>query len=197
MVRSIRGVMAQRFRPWIGFFCTLMLLASCQSVDLSSPKFACTQLDWFELGRSDGLQGVDSMAYQEKQKSCQGFSETQHEMYVNGWYSGVNEFCTSTQGFAFGRSGQTYLDICPATKETSFLSGYEKGKRVFLYEKDNQKISEELQQVSEAVAKTQEPGASDLIKKMTDLETRLELNKALIAEIQDQVDVNGSQSATF
>ncbi len=172
-------------------------LSACGSVKIEEKKFACQELDWFEIGRSDGLQGLNSMAYESKKTSCDGFSDTEHEKYVNGWYAGVDQFCTPNQGFAYGRTGRKYFNICPTAKETAFLKSYRKGLKVYLYEKDNQKITDELQKISNQAEKVDGLKASDLVKKMNQLETRLELNKALISKIQNEMDERFSPSSTF
>lgn len=175
----------------------LLLLTACSTVESPKNTFACSELDWYEIGRSDGVQGHDSMAYKGKQENCSGFSNLDHEKYVNGWYSGVDLFCTPQQGFAYGRSGKKYLDICPSSKETAFLEAYRKGLKVYLYEKDNQKITYELHKMTDEAQAVAPEKAPLLVKKMTQLETRLELNKALIAEIQKEMDSATAKTATF
>ncbi len=170
---------------------------SCETVEIKEKKFSCSELDWFEIGRSDGLQGLNSMAYESKKTNCESFSDLEHEKYVNGWYSGVDQFCTSQQGFAYGRTGRKYYNICPTGKEAPFMKSYRQGLKVYLYEKDNQKITDELAKIANQAQKVEGEEASTLVKKMNELETRLELNKALISKIQNQIDENLSQSTTF
>lgn len=170
-----------------------LVILSCQSVEIVENKNQCTQMDWFEIGRSDGVQGLQSMAYESKKDSCEGFSKNEHEKYVAGWYAGVDEFCQGNHGFSYGRSGKKYLNICPPSREDNFLRHYRKGMKVFLYEKDNQRITDELQKITDNASKAEGDRAPALVKKMTELETRLELNKALISEIQKEID----ETATF
>ncbi len=176
---------------------SLLVGSSCGTVEITEKKFSCNQLDWFEIGRSDGLLGMNSMAYENKKTNCEGFTNQEHEKYVNGWYSGVDQFCTTQQGFAFGRTGGKYSNICPTAKEPSFLKSYRKGLKVFLYEKDNQKITDELQKIADQAQIAEGRGTSSLIQKMTELETRLELNKALISKIQNEISESLSKSQTF
>lgn len=178
-----------------------LLLGSCRSVEIpeiTQRKFQCEKLDWFEIGRNDGVLGFTSDSLASKSTGCENFSDRNKEQYINGWYAGVDEYCTKDQGFAFGRSGGEYKKICPATKEKAFLSGYSKGRQVFLYEKDNQSLRIELQEVSQkANSAKDEVDLSALQKQLAELETRLELNRALIAEIQKEVTDTDSQSQTF
>ena len=175
-----------------------LLLGSCRSVEipeLSQRKFQCEKLDWFEIGRNDGVLGLKSESLDSKSKACENFSEKNKEQYINGWYAGVDEYCTRDQGFAFGRSGGEYQKICPSTKEKDFLSGYSKGRQVFLYEKDNQTLQMELQEVTQkANSAKDEVNLNALQKQVAELETRLELNRALISEIQKEVSDSDSQT---
>jgi hypothetical protein len=166
----------------------LSLFQGCSTPQELKDSFACSELDWFEIGRSDGVRGLDSMSYENKKKGCEGFSTGDHEKYVNGWYSGVDRFCSMDQGFAYGRTGNKYLNVCPSSKEKEFLKAYRKGLKVYLYERDNQEITEELQRISDQASKTAGEQAPVLVKKMNELETRLELNKALISEIQNEME---------
>ncbi len=172
-------------------------MVSCESVEITDDKYACSELDWFEIGRSDGVQGIASTSYRDKTNHCEGFGELEHQKYVSGWYSGVDEFCTPSQGFAFGLSGQEYLNVCTKSKEAEFLKGYRKGLTVFTYEKDNQKITEELEEITLKAEEEKSQRSPATMKKLNELETKLELNKALIAEIRREMDDTRSQSKTF
>lgn len=169
---------------------------SCQTVDITDKKYSCGQLDWFEIGRSDGLQGVDSLSWEIKEKECKGFSDANHESYVNGWYAGVDEFCSYSHGFAFGKSGHSYLNVCPTGKEEGFLEAYRMGTKIYQIEKNNKALAEELQKLSEKatadIAKNPE-----IQTRMKDLESKMEYNRASIAEINREADENHSQPTTL
>lgn len=173
-----------------------LVLAGCGTVEIKEKKFACRELDWYEVGRSDGLQGLNSMGYESKKNNCEGFSQREHEQYVSGWYAGVDQFCLPSQGFAYGRTGSQYAKICPAGKEAAFMKAYRKGLKVYLYEKDNQQISDELQKVTDQAQKIEGPKASELVKKINTLEARLKTNKDLISKIQKEVEKTSEESST-
>ena len=152
-------------------------------------------MDWFEIGRSHGIQGLKISSYETKAQVCEGFGGDERIKYKSGWYSGVDEFCFGQQGFAFGRTGKEDPKICPPARRTQFLEYYQKGKTVFNYEQENLKISEEIQKLSGEISNEKKKGesrfSSALIQKMnriTELETRFELNQALVSEIQKEVE---------
>lgn len=165
-----------------------LFLVSCQSLPLADKGYQCEQLDWFELGRSEGVQGKDSLGWKIKKQSCNDFAPVHHESFVNGWYTGVDEFCAPENAFAFGKSGQDYQSTCAAAKEDAFLMAYKKGLKVHSYEKENKSLSDELEKLNLLTSSSPPQVVPSLLKKMTELETQLELNKALISQLNSDVE---------
>lgn len=157
-------------------------LVGCQTIDLSEEKEPCAERDWFELGRSDGTKGVPNLNWQERAKACKGFAETHHQSYINGWYAGVDDFCSPNHAYLFGRTGLTYYNVCPASKEREFTNAYQKGLQVFLYEKNNQRLNEEIRQLE-----TSSDKETQLNKIENLLEERAE-NQKQISNIEDQMN---------
>lgn len=173
-----------------------LFMVSCQTVNIAKEKNDCSTLDWFEIGRADGVVGVDSLNWQNKEKSCQNFTDSHHESYVNGWYAGVNEFCSSSHGFAYGKTGASYNNVCPTGKEEAFMDAYKKGVKVFEYESANQLLSREIQELSNT--DTSDPQKAPVaLKRMNELETQMEFNKALISEINREMAESSSQKSTL
>ena len=174
---------------WFAFSLITLSLTACQNIqEITDKKFPCNQLDWYELGRASGVQGKESVSYETTAATCLEFNEEQHQRFINGWYAGIDEYCTELNGFALGRSGQTYTGLCPKSRESLFLSGYEKGQTIYRYEVDNQKLSSQMQQLSQTAANADSDAQKVLQKKITQLETQLELNRALISRIQDELN---------
>lgn len=169
---------------------------SCQTVDIADKKYNCNQLDWFEVGRSDGLQGLDSLSWENKEKQCKGFNDANHESYVNGWYAGVDEFCSYSHGFAFGKSGHKYLNVCPTGKEERFLEAYRKGLKIYQIEIDNKSLADELQKLSEKVS-TDPKQTPDLHERIKELEAKMQYNRASITEINREADESISHPTTL
>ena len=165
-----------------------LLILSCQTIEITQVKYNCSQLDWFEVGRSDGLQGKAKESFKAKKGTCEGFQDDFAVSYGNGWYAGVDEFCNPRNGFAFGRSGYEYQNVCPVARETAFLQSYVKGKKIFEYESKNRKLAQELVLLGQSSQGLSAEETRKRLKKMTAIETELELNKALIAEIQKGSD---------
>lgn len=168
----------------------------CQSIDITEKKYVCSSLDWFEIGRSDGVQGLNSLGWEKREQECSGFNDSHHESYVNGWYAGVNDFCSYSHGFAYGKSGHKYNNVCPAGKEPAFLEAYQKGMKVYRYEADNKQITQELQSINDKTSGNPKL-VPELLKRRTELETKMELNQALITEINREMAEEPSSSSTL
>jgi len=175
----------------------LTFSSSCQTLDIAEKKPTCEDLDWFELGRSDGAQGLISLNWQKREVACQEFSESHHQSYVNGWYAGVDDFCSESHGFAFGKTGHKYFDVCPTSKEAAFLKSYRKGIKVFLYESDNKRISTELKNLSEKTTSAEPTEAPSLLKMIGDLEGKKELNRVQISEIENEMESSVIETSTL
>ncbi len=165
-----------------------VFIISCQSIELVPVKSQCENIDWYEIGRGDAVQGKTSQSYKKTSEQCIGFSSAQEAQYFSGWNAGLDSFCTRQQGFVLGRLGNTYENICPENKIKSFQRGYEQGLKVFNYEQNNKVLAEELQATSQRVEKSSDSEKQELFRKINQLETQLELNRALIAEIQKDID---------
>lgn len=157
-------------------------ISGCQTMDLAKEKEPCGERDWFELGRADGTKGVPNLNWKERVKVCSDFSETHHQSYLSGWYAGVDDFCSPDHAYLFGRTGLAYYNICPASKEKEFTTAYQKGLQVFLYEKNNKRLNQEIRQLESSSG---EEAQLDKIENL--LEERAE-NQKQISEIEGQMN---------
>jgi len=177
-------------------FCSLILSTlSCQSLNVGAVKTSCSQLDWFEIGREDGVQGKPAVNWEERQQVCVDFNDTNLERYQTGWNGGIDAYCNRDHGFGVGRSGLGYARVCPPLSETEFLKGYELGQRIYTIEKDNLQISEERDQLNKALNKEKKADkiSGEALSRINQLETRMELNRALISELQSEFNKSSRQ----
>jgi len=109
----------------------ILILAAAVSGCQSKPVVAgCEQRDWFELGRTDGAQGTSENKLKKYAMECpKQFRSEWETMYTNGRNAGLNEYCSPENAYELGRSGQTYLYVCPSTMEPQFLGDYRRGQR--------------------------------------------------------------------
>lgn len=125
---------------WIFTFITsAFLLTNCTSkLVVLKPK--CAQLNWFEKGRQDGMQGQPSNNWTIKSSECDTMEKTQITDYMDGWNHGLSLYCTKDHGFVVAKSGLPYQRTCPENYEEDFLKGYQEGLQVFLIEKETAQL---------------------------------------------------------
>jgi hypothetical protein len=125
----------------------VLISAGCSSMGpLANPAAQkttdCLQLDWFELGRTEGGQGETLESIQEHLKSCQANkSRIDPLQFEAGHALGLNEFCTSIRGFEAGRGGQAYRGNCPWHLAGRFLVGFRLGERARSLELESQRLA--------------------------------------------------------
>ncbi|OFZ19170.1 MAG: hypothetical protein A2Z20_02280 [Bdellovibrionales bacterium RBG_16_40_8] len=74
----------------------------------------CQELDWYEIGRQDGANGLESLARRQVKTICQNSDQSLSEaLYHNGFDAGVAQFCTTKKGFELGRTGAKLVEVCP------------------------------------------------------------------------------------
>ena len=56
------------------------------------------------------------------------------DRYNHGWESGLENFCSKSNGYKLARDGKEYTNNCPEEFEEKFLEGYEKGQKVYTME---------------------------------------------------------------
>jgi|GEM_PF-2608159 len=145
----------------------------------------CSELNWYELGRGDGVRGQPSLSWESHVKSCSDFGDSEHRSYTNGWYAGVDAFCSESHGYVFGKTGQPYYDVCPRTSEGVFLTSYEKGLQVYLYEKSLDRLRREIREKEELVGEVD--GAEDRAKLLLDINV-LEAEKVQSQKQRAQIE---------
>ena len=107
---------------------TLSLLASCASMD----KSECLTADWRTIGFEDGAKGKNETAISEYRKDCAEHGVTPDlTAYRKGHREGTERYCTTRNGFAVGKSGNSYQNSCAADLEPDFLTGYRDGQQLY------------------------------------------------------------------
>ena len=113
----------------IGFLLAVGSLLGCATLS----KEDCLNADWEKIGYEDGSQGKEPESFLEHRKACAAHGVAANvEAYQKSWAQALlDEYCTEERGFTLGRTGKSYKDVCPAEFETVFLTGYNRGRRLF------------------------------------------------------------------
>lgn len=152
----------------------LFSLTACVSDPKVADKPVCAATDWYELGRLDGAQGSPVDRFKAHQNRCpKDFRADWETMYTNGRNAGLVEYCDPHNAYELARSGVEYFYVCPSTVEKPFLASYEKGKQAREIELKNQKLDEEIDQLTNRLAQSSTSGEQDELSS-----TLAELKKA-------------------
>jgi hypothetical protein len=112
----------------------LLLLTSFACAKSGSvSESQCAAGDWQTIGYRDGTVGYRSTRLLAHQDACVPHGVIpDRESYMAGWQQGVIEFCEPNNGFAVGRNGQRYDNVCPGEQRDAFLEAYKQGRTLFL-----------------------------------------------------------------
>jgi hypothetical protein len=131
---------------------------SCTSKPVR-PASVCQGIDWWELGRSDGVSGHASARIRDHEIRCGiGLRTSEIENYMNGRDAGLIDYCTTASGFAAGKNDGFYEHVCPEHLEKEFITNFELGKKVRALELETadleSRIGNLVRQVTESDATT-------------------------------------------
>lgn len=168
----------------VGLFATSLVLISCASSPIASNEDAtCRSTDWFEQGRQDGSTG-DSPRVEKYEKSCGPiFDKTTQALYMNGYHSGMTEFCTPENGFQVAQMGGSQENQCPELMKENFRQGYFKGVKARELKAKNQELALKIESLSQKVHTRSIASNED-----TTVESELERLKKQYAQNQKRIE---------
>ena len=114
----------------------LLILTSCSQLE----KKDCSQIDWYELGKKDGVKGRRSTMFIQHSLKCSELPKS--SQYKAGRKEGLKSFCTLEGGVDYGLSGALYIGQCSDFGNNAiatFKSGLKKGREIY---RQNELISE-------------------------------------------------------
>ena len=112
---------------------TLFMFNGCTTVS----KEDCMVMDWYELGRADGMEGKAITHYQKRAKPCiEHGIMPDREAYYRGHDDGLAYYCSEQNGYEMGRRGEHNKALCPPDQAVDFRRGYEAGLAVYCTEEN-------------------------------------------------------------
>lgn len=138
-------------------FISLGFLPACTHMPvnplLTEAPSPCTNIDWYEIGRLDGLSGSPLEKMDEQAKRCPDKTHTlDAEMYTNGRDAGLIVFCSAAGGLEAGKAGAEYENVCPEHLEESFLTNYKLGLQIRKLEDENSDLQERINNLSRLIS---------------------------------------------
>ncbi len=92
---------------------------------------ACMSHDGFDAGYRDGEAGHSDRA-REIGNVCRSYGiRVDRVGYREGWYQGVDHYCTYNSGLYVGQTNQHYSGVCSGRGHRQFWRGYEDGRHLY------------------------------------------------------------------
>lgn len=100
-------------------------LSACSSAKVREQKklsAACATLDWWEIGRKDGVSGVGlKEGLKVQAERCRGTSfPLVSELYLNGRDTGLIDYCTPDHGLTEDHKRPLRERVCPTYLDAKF-----------------------------------------------------------------------------
>lgn len=135
---------------------TVMTLSLLGCASTQPQQASCEQKDWYELGRSDGSQGLTTEKWTAHKQACaKEFRPEWETMYLNGRNSGLVDYCDTENGYELGRTGSSYFYVCPSTMEPQFLSGFRRGQKAHELEIEIRKLDAKIDSIAQQLVSVQ------------------------------------------
>lgn len=164
----------------------LLMNSGCSTIAKTKP---CQNLDWYEIGRQDGVNGESLKILADHRRACDGAEiPPDEDLYVNGRNAGLVEYCSPQGGLEAGKAGKVYELVCPDHLQAEFMPAYEVGRRIHLLEKDNAEIERRIGDIFSRLSKrgTRASEQSSLQSSLEDLRRRRAANETQINEIESK-----------
>ncbi len=158
----------------------LFVFAGCTTPSRQLASQDCASVDWYELGRRDGASGDAVEKFTDRSLNCkQKELRLFQQLYINGRNAGLSEYCAPENGFALGRSGQTYKPVCPEILEADFLRSFMRGKKAKNLDQANFEIERNLDSLltklnSESTLASEKPAIERQIRSLQSLRAKNE-----------------------
>jgi hypothetical protein len=168
----------------------LLTMISIAVACSTPPKtFSCSEGDWFERGRADGLAGKVRNMTGYRVLCGKQLDANAESLYTGGYNNGINEYCSAANGFAIGLADGRPSTACPVPLDHVFNENVNRGREARRLKDNNQKISREISSLSQKISGSKEkPSAEGLRQKLQGLEKQLLANRKRIYQIESQLD---------
>ncbi len=130
-------------------------LAACTSAP-KAKETRCAGVDWWEMGRTDGVAGIAlQKGLAEHKLQCEASSHpVDLELYENGRDAGLIDYCSPQQGLAVGHAGSNYEGVCPSYLEVAFLAQYKVGQRLHELETEDHELESRIENLVSLLSKS-------------------------------------------
>jgi len=96
----------------------------------SLSKKECLEGNWFKTGKRDAYYGFKKNRLNHHKDTCLKYKvEPDPDQHEKGHAEGLKLFCTEQRGYHWGITNKENPKTCPAELKSSFIKGFERGRR--------------------------------------------------------------------
>jgi ribosome modulation factor len=107
---------------------TLALLQGCATLD----KDECRLADWRLIGYQDGVSGKSAAVVGDYREDCAKHAVVPDlDAYRAGRQEGLQQYCTTSNGYRLGNAGRSFAAVCPVALEHDFREAYNAGRTLY------------------------------------------------------------------
>jgi hypothetical protein len=178
----LRGILLLGLSPvWI---------PACQT-PIVKPVVSCEDIDWFELGRQDGIQGLSWDRFLTFKQECTDATGTSNNtLYSAGYKSGLADYCSWKNGVELGHSISKVPEICPIMYHKRMALAIKLGQQLQRLQNENQKLDLELNR-RKSLLSSNKLGVDDearLQKEIQLLKSKQANTSRLLKDLEAKVD---------
>lgn len=149
----------------------------------------CLTANWQDLGFYDGNQGKALSLFDERAGDCAKHGIiADRQTYLTAREKGLLTYCTKEKGYEVGYRGKRYLGVCHGAAAEKFLSGYNRGKRIYDQKKVVNKLKNKLQALENDIRReyNEQIRIEENLIREDDSDERVYLTEKLM-QIQDKI----------
>jgi hypothetical protein len=143
----------------------LALLQGCATLD----KDECMLADWRLIGYQDGVAGKSATQIGEYREDCAKHAVVPDlDAYRAGRHEGLQQYCTSSNGYRLGNAGRGFATVCPTALEGDFRDGYNTGRELYLARSAVNKTHSHIKQRKQTLSNLEKGRAQKLAALIAD-----------------------------
>lgn len=114
-----------------------LLLAGCATTPKLTPQ-QCTQANWQDIGKKDGMQGRSGAYFAHYIATCPTITSSSpvRKLWEAGRQSGLESYCTELNAYKLGREGYDWQPVCPLEGIEKLEDAYSEGRYYYQRQRD-------------------------------------------------------------
>ncbi|NNC37983.1 MAG: DUF2799 domain-containing protein [Hyphomonadaceae bacterium] len=116
---------------------TALSISGCATIS----EDQCLAGNWAERGYTDGARGVSRGRLVDYADTCAKYAVSpDNRAYIDNYEAGLRTYCTYERGFARGKNGDNYNQVCSGELARDFAPGYDEGRVIYEIYKEHKRL---------------------------------------------------------